>query len=130
MQKYLFIGIGGFWGCIARFYLSQLFYGPLRGAEFPWGTFVINLMGSLIIGLLAAFFRADELHPGYRLFFIVGLLGGFTTFSTFSYETLDLLINRKIVMAAIYSLGSLLGGLILTGLGLMLGKFMTEKLVG
>lgn len=83
-------------------------------AAFPWATLGVNLVGSLAIGMLAGLLAGKD---AARLFWVTGLLGGFTTFSSFSLETLGLLQSGRTGAAAAYVLASVLGGLALAGLG-------------
>jgi len=89
---YLWVALGGALGSVARYAVSL---GAVRwlGAAFPWGTLVVNVAGSFVIGLLAALVTADgrpALGNDARAFVMIGILGGFTTFSSFSLETLNL----------------------------------------
>lgn len=87
MQDYLIIGIGGFLGAMARYALS-LWIGQKWGRIFPMGTFVINVSGSFFIGLIMPLFTERFIvNPQWRLFLAVGFLGAYTTFSTFEFET-------------------------------------------
>jgi CrcB protein len=86
LSSYLWVALGSALGGVARYWLT-LAADRLVGAGFPWGTIAINVLGSLIIGIVAA------RSPGYatRLFVMIGICGGFTTFSAFSLQTLALL---------------------------------------
>jgi len=117
MGKYVFIGLGGFFGCIGRYLLVSLTDRWTGNQDFPYGTLLVNLAGCFLIGALSALFLQNQLHPNYRLFFIVGLLGGFTTFSSFSLETLRLLQTGRPWAALVYAGGSLILGLVLTLIG-------------
>jgi CrcB protein len=91
-MMYLAVALGGALGSVARYAVSL---GAARwlGAGFPWGTLIVNVAGSFAIGVLAALVTADgrpALGDGTRAFLMVGILGGFTTFSSFSLETLSL----------------------------------------
>lgn len=90
MSNLLYIGIGGFFGAIARWGLSGLTH-KLIDSTFPWGTLAVNVLGCLAIGALM-FLVEDRrmLTPQIRLLVITGFLGAFTTFSTFGYETMRL----------------------------------------
>ena len=91
MGKILWVGLGGFLGSIGRYLLSEYVQYLVRGTEFPYGTLAVNLIGCLGIGFLAQWVGTRGfLSPEIRLFVFMGLLGGFTTFSTFSYETMNL----------------------------------------
>jgi CrcB protein len=90
MLKLLVIGIGGFLGAIARYGISGLVHRHFSGS-FPVGTLCVNVLGCLVIGALTALLERQLLTPTQRLFLMVGLLGSLTTFSTFGYETLELM---------------------------------------
>lgn len=116
MLQYLLIGLGGFLGANTR-YLLQQWAANQWGADFPYGTLLINISGSFVIGLFLTLATGRlALSPEYRLFVAVGFLGGYTTFSSFSYETLRLLEQGLWWPAAWYFLGN-------TGLG-MIGVFL------
>jgi CrcB protein len=106
----LYVALGGALGSVARWLVS----GAVQrwaGGTFPWGTFAVNAAGSLAIGVLAAIALERTLvPPAARLFLIVGVLGGFTTFSAFSYETMAMLRGGQWVSAAGYALGSVIVG--------------------
>ena len=91
-MNYLWIGLGSALGGMARYGCSGL-AARYIGAAFPWGTLIVNVSGSLVIGFLASLAVADGrllISPDARAFLMIGLCGGFTTFSAFSIETLDL----------------------------------------
>ncbi len=91
MGKILWVGFGGFFGSIGRYLLSGYIQHLMKGTGFPYGTLVVNLVGCLLIGFLSQWVGARGfLSPETRLFVFMGLLGGFTTFSTFSNETMNL----------------------------------------
>ena len=89
---WLLIGIGGAIGAMARHGLNGLIHDRLLGMRFPIGIFAVNVLGSLAIGLLGGLIASHRLSVGYpvRAFLIVGVLGGFTTFSSFSFDTMTL----------------------------------------
>ena len=115
------VALGGALGSMLRWGLT----GAVQrwtGSAFPWGTFTVNAAGSLAIGLIAALALERALvPPALRLFSIVGVLGGFTTFSAFSYETLALLRDGQWLAAAGYALGSLALGVCAAMVGYALG---------
>jgi CrcB protein len=85
------VGLGGFVGSSLRFMLSGWVHSAVPFSAFPYGTLVVNVLGCLAIGLLGGLAELRQmLEPGQRLFLLIGVLGGFTTFSTFAYETLAL----------------------------------------
>ena len=105
-MEYVAVGLGALLGANLRYIVSS-WMADRFGAEFPYGTFVINVSGAFIIGLLlaAALFRAG-VHPTLRLFAITGFLGGYTTFSSYAWEALTLADNRAWLQFAAYVLGS------------------------
>ena len=124
MLGVLLVGIGGFIGSIAR-YLVGGWFAARFGSAFPYGTFAINVTGSFIIGFFLAF--AQEriwVSPYWRLFFAVGFVGGYTTFSTFEYESISLLQNGEILLGATYMLGSMVIGAIAAIGGIALGSWI------
>lgn len=91
MERLLWVGAGGFIGSSLRFLVSGWVYRALPTAAFPWGTLAVNVLGCFLIGLASGVAESrGVLGPGLRLFLLIGLLGGFTTFSTFAYETVTL----------------------------------------
>ena len=90
MRTYLWIALGGALGSVARAWGSALAV-RLAGAGFPWGTIAVNLLGSFVIGAFAGLSGRIGTHPDLRAFVMVGICGGFTTFSSFSLQTLELL---------------------------------------
>ena len=111
MTSYLFVGIGGALGAMARFGLGGLIGAPASG--FPLATFLINVLGSLLMGVLVGVLvkLTPVWGPEARLFLAVGVLGGFTTFSSFSLEAVSLLEKGEIVLALGYVAGSVVFGL-------------------
>jgi len=100
VRHLLFVGCGGFCGAILRFLLAGWVHRALPSATFPIGTLAVNVAGCLAIGFLGGLVEVKQtLSPPDRLFLLVGLLGGFTTFSTFAFETLALLRDEQIVRA-------------------------------
>lgn len=88
----LLVGTGGFLGSVARFLVSGLIHRLFPFTTFPYGTLVVNLLGCLVIGFFAGLMEMRQVFdPSQRAFVLIGILGGFTTFSTFAYETLGLL---------------------------------------
>jgi CrcB protein len=118
--EYLVIGIGGFLGANARYLLAGWATRQF-GFAFPYGTFIINISGSFILGLFMTVLQPRFLSPYYRLFFAVGFLGAYTTFSTFTYETLLLMQNGQNLLASVYVVSSTIVGLVGVWLGFLLG---------
>ena len=120
--RWFLLFIGGGIGTILRYQVSGLVQDQL-GAALPWGTFVVNVTGCLVIGLLATL--ADErgmLGAPARIFLMVGVTGGYTTFSTFGLETWRLLQAGDFVPAFANAAGSVVIGLIGLVLGVFLGR--------
>lgn len=103
IKAMLIAGLGGFIGTVFRFLISR--YVQISFAStFPWGTFMVNIIGSLLIGVFFGISeRGQMMSPEWRLFLTVGLCGGFTTFSSFSNDALLLLENRELFRFAAYS---------------------------
>ena len=98
--RLLVIGIGGFLGSVSRYLLSGAFQSLFRSATFPFGTFLVNLTGCLVIGVLAQLAESRSFLSGTtRAFLIVGVLGGYTTFSAFAHESVNLLRAREFLLA-------------------------------
>jgi CrcB protein len=95
------VGSGGFLGALARYGLSGLVHRQAPLATFPYGTLAVNLLGCLLIGGLAGLAESRQLFgPEFRTFALIGVLGGFTTFSTFGYETFAMLRDDEHLRAA------------------------------
>lgn len=100
MLKILAVGSGGFLGAVFRYLVSVSVQTQFPESKFPYGTITANLLGCLLIGFLAGLFELKSWgHPEVRLFIFVGILGGFTTFSTFSNETLLLFENGNTILS-------------------------------
>lgn len=100
-MNFLMVFIGGGLGAVLR-YLLQLIIGKSEGSTFPFATFAANVLGCILIGLMSIYFFKNKGLETYQLFVITGILGGFTTFSSFSIETILLLKNQQYMMAFIY----------------------------
>jgi CrcB protein len=122
---WLYIAAGGAVGAVARYGLAG-WVQDRTGFQFPWGTFVVNVLGSLLIGAALEYLEATPLSAEVRGLVAVGLLGGFTTFSTFSYETVGLLEEGAFARAAVYSFGSLLVGLVAVYAGMAAAGFLVR----
>jgi CrcB protein len=121
--KLLWIAAGGAAGALLRYGLGGLVHGRIPDSTFPWGTLVVNLAGCFIIG--GFWVMGDEkslLGPEMRLMLMVGLIGAFTTFSTFSLETIHLVAAGRWVAAAANVAASVALGLIGVWLGMTLAR--------
>jgi fluoride exporter len=118
----LIVFVGGGVGAALRYWMTGSVYRVL-GAAFPYGTLLVNVLGSVLIGFCVALF--DErfvVQPALRLFLTIGVLGGFTTFSTFSYETIALLQEGSWWLGTLNILGSVLTCLAGCWIGGVLGR--------
>jgi len=128
MQIIFSVAVGGAIGAILRFLLSR-FIGSTFSMVFPLGTFIVNMSGSFFIGFLYTIFDKIIATPEIRAFILIGLIGAFTTFSTFVLETFNLFKDGEILQGFLNIFLSQIGGLLSLFLGiifariLMLGKF-------
>ena len=107
MKNLLLIALGGAGGALCRHWLVNA-VNQLSQSRFPFGTLTVNLLGSFFIGVMYVLITERlVLHPDWRSVAMVGFLGAFTTFSTFSLETIALLENGQLLNAGLYTLGSL-----------------------
>jgi CrcB protein len=119
-RNILLVGVGGLAGSILR-YLVALYFARQATSGFPFGTLAVNLAGCFLIGILFAISeKGDLLSPEMRVLLTTGFCGGFTTFSTFSYESIRLIQDGELLFVALYAGGSVVAGLLLTYLGMLL----------
>jgi CrcB protein len=119
-RSFLLVGIGGFAGSVLRYWLS-LFVGQHVISAFPFGTFIVNVIGCFLIGLLVGLSdRGSLISPDARLFLATGFCGGFTTFSTFSHESMALLKDGELLFLAANVGLSVAAGFLATYLGTVL----------
>ncbi len=108
LQFILAVAAGGACGAVGR-YLAGIGAGKLFGTEFPWGTLIINVTGSFLIGLFASLFATRwDLSQAARIFLTVGVCGGYTTFSTFSLDSFYLMERGELLMAGAYMAASVI----------------------
>ena len=120
IKSIFFVGIGGAIGSVMRYLLGVLGAHYFKGT-FPIATFITNFLGCLIIGLLIGYFgKSNEINPQFRLLLITGFCGGFTTFSTFAAENVQLLENGNYGLL----LGNVVGSIVLGIGGVILGMKM------
>ncbi|MEO2206447.1 fluoride efflux transporter CrcB [Paenibacillus pabuli] len=125
MRELLYIGVGGFLGTLTR-YSIQLGI-PAANVGFPWAVLLINAIGSLFLGWFFTIAVPDKVTPQLRLAIGTGFTGAFTTFSTFTLDIVRLSEGGMWVKTVIYTLVSLLAGLLLCALGIKVGQFMRGK---
>jgi len=111
LKQILFVGLGGCVGSIGRFLIGVWVQRGLRVTSFPIGTLTVNILGCFLIGILGGLSDLKGvLHPQMRLLLMVGVLGGFTTFSSFGYETMALLRDAEYGLALLNTGGSVILG--------------------
>jgi CrcB protein len=121
--KVVVLTLGGALGVNARFWLGA-WMSRWVTPQFPWATFTINVTGCFAIGFLTLLLGRWLPHPNIRLFVIVGFLGGYTTFSSYAYETLTMVERGETLLAVCYVAGSVAVGLFAVTLGVGLGRVL------
>ena len=124
MVKYVMVGIGGFAGSIARYWLGS-YIGEKMGTRFPYGTFVINISGSFLIGLIMSLL-AEKMrwNPNWIYLIPIGFIGAYTTFSTFEYETLRTVQDGQFLTAFLNITLSVVTGFVAVWAGAAAGRAM------
>ena len=123
LSKALLVGSGGFLGANARYWLGVLIEAK-AGVAFPWHTLAINASGSMLMGLFMGFSVSYDWNPAWRLLLAIGVLGGYTTFSSFSYEALSLFGSGAYAAAAGYVFGSLAASLAGASIGFAVARLI------
>ena len=123
MKIILVIGIGSCIGGICRYLLSQFIQNKFL-STFPFGTMSVNIIGCLLIGIIFGLSERGNFTAEWRLFLVTGFLGGFTTFSSFSNETVGMLRDGQLWPAFTYIAGSVVIGLLATFVGISLIKLL------
>lgn len=121
MPAFLAVALGGAIGAASRYGLDRLIERR-SFSVFPWATFTINATGCLLIGAVIAALVDRNSPTWLRLGVVVGVLGGYTTFSTYAQETLDLIEGDKLGVAALYAFGSLAVGVAAVFVGMRIGR--------
>lgn len=119
MNKFILVGLGGALGAMLRYGMT---YIPFK-SHFPISTFFTNIIGAIFIGFIVGIFEKQRIGESFMLFLKTGVCGGFTTFSTFSLETLQLIENGHILMGTIYIITSVIGCIF----GVFIGKYIGLK---
>jgi fluoride exporter len=120
--RIVWIGVAGFLGAVARYGVEGV-VSRRTGGQFPWGTLVVNTSGCFVLGFLFTLFTERFLpHPNLRSALTVGLLGAYTTFSTFSLETVRLIEGGAVWLASANAIASLALGIVFVYLGIFLGR--------
>lgn len=122
---YLYIFVGAGLGGVLRYLMATGVQQLTGGWVFPIGTCCVNMLGCLLIGFLAQLSEARGLFQNdAKLFLFVGLLGGYTTFSSFGYETIQLLRDGEYLLAALNAVGQVVLGLVMVWLGMIIARFL------
>ena len=116
IRNLLLVALGGAAGSVLRYLLSSL------SASFPWGTFTVNVLGSLLIGLLVGLVSKGVLSPEMKLLLVTGFCGGFTTFSTFANESFGMMKAGDVLLTALYIGASVIIGILAVWGGMMLSN--------
>ena len=124
MEQLVLVFLGGGLGACSRYLISQ-FANAKWGVDFPVGTLIANIVGCFIIGIfMAAITERYIINPNWRLLIVVGFIGGLTTFSSFSYESLQLLQDGGLNLAMVNILTNMVFGFTATWLGMLVVKII------
>jgi CrcB protein len=123
--KYLMVGIGGCLGSVLRFWVSS-YIGGRMGTRFPYGTLVINITGSFLVGLAFALLTAKtQWSPNWRYLIPIGFIGGYTTFSAFELETLRTIQDGQLELGLLYVATSVIIGFVAVWGGMVAGRVIS-----
>jgi CrcB protein len=125
MKQVFLIAAGGSLGAIARYGVSTFVYASLD-ESFPWGTLAVNVTGSFLIGVFAELFDAALFPAEWRSFLAIGFLGAYTTFSTYTLETVNLLRDGELKLATVNILAGNVAGIAAVVLGIYLSRFIMK----
>ena len=118
IRNIVFVALGGAAGSVCRYLVSRL-----SESSFPLGTLAVNVLGSLLIGLLVGFSSKSMISPEMKLLLVTGFCGGFTTFSTFANESFSMMRAGEIVMTALYIGVSVVVGVMAVWLGMNVSEY-------
>jgi CrcB protein len=125
LKQMLFIGMGGFIGAISRYMISSQVQQLNKGIFFPWGTVSVNLLGCLMIGILIQLNESFyTFSPEIKNFIFIGILGALTTYSTFSNDTMNLILDQRYMTSMVYILIHIIIGLLALFSGRLLVRLM------
>jgi CrcB protein len=119
--KLLAVAFGGSIGAVLRFLVYEIIDNKFH-SDFPWATLTVNLVGALVIGFLWGYFARSYVSPGMRLMIFVGILGSFTTFSTFAFDNFSLIRSGDYIYLTVYFLTTNI-----FGIGLAVGGYLLSK---
>lgn len=126
MSTIIAISIGGSFGAVSRYYLSKIITDYF-GAIFPWGTLIVNSIGSLLIGFFFVLFDKVILPNEFKSFTAIGFIGAFTTFSTFALESINLLRDGEIKLGLLNIIFNNFIGIIFVLIGFFIASIITQK---
>lgn len=129
MYAYLLVAVGSALGGAGRYWCA-IFIAQRAGEAFPWGTLLVNVSGSFLIGILGALgdpLSTWQVTPGARQFLMVGVLGGFTTFSSFSLQTLNLMREGEWAYAIVNVVASVVACLVAVGVGFFVASSLSRS---
>jgi CrcB protein len=118
LKNIIWVGLGGMLGAVARYFFGLL----IKSVTFPYATGIVNIVGALMMGLIMGLSIKGQISPNLRLFLATGICGGFTTFSAFAWENLELLQQQRYGSFLAYTFGTLALGLAATAIGYLLAK--------
>jgi CrcB protein len=122
LLKYIMVGVGGCLGSILRFWVGS-YIGSRMGTRFPYGTFVVNITGSFLIGLVFALLTTrTNWSPNWRYLIPIGFIGGYTTFSSFEFETWRTIQDGQIGVGFLYVALSVVLGFVAVWVGVIAGR--------
>ena len=121
MKEIVFVGTGGFIGASFR-YIASTWFSQFSRFGFPLGTFAVNFIGCILLGIFVGLGLEKITTLPLREFAVIGILGGFTTFSAFGLESFELLKSGQLTMTLIYIIGSIVLGLSGIGLGILITR--------
>ncbi len=121
-MRAIWVGVAGFFGAMSRYWLDG-WVSRLTGGGFPWGTFVVNVTGCFLVGVLTTVLTERLLpHPSVRIAVTVGFVGAYTTFSTFAYESLRQMQDGAVGMAVANVMASVVVGIAAAWIGVVVGR--------
>jgi len=118
IRNLLLVALGGAIGAVLRYLISSF------NTSFPWGTFIVNILGSLLIGFLVGFVSKGVLSPEMKLLLVTGFCGGFTTFSTFANESFGMMKAGDALLMALYIAASVIVSIMAVWSGMMLSSHL------